>query len=168
MKKLSSLIVILSVSGCLLAQDLIVPQLTQEQREDVLYQHVMAYAITGIAFAKSEGTTPEDYGRFIGKSFASFWDPSAGYQMFAEQLMYILAGLHPDNQMEIVEQDGQMVRFRLKNVDLFFQNGPVFDVTYQEFLDCSYGIIAALATYMGVEFSHRMDGEWYEVTFKEK
>ena len=168
MKKWSLLALGLFVACSLLAQDLVVPRLTQEQKEDVLYQHVMAYAITGISFAKSEGNTPEEYGRFIGKSFSSLWDPSAGYDMFAGQLMYILAGLHPDNQMEIVEQDGKMIRFRMKNVDLFFQNGPVFDVTYQEFLDCSYGIISELAGYMGVDFSHRMEGEWYEVTFREK
>jgi hypothetical protein len=152
----------------MLAQDLVVPQLSQEQKEEVLFQHVMAYATTGIAFAKSKGVSPEDYGRFIGKSFSSFWDQNAGYKMFAGQLMYILSGLYPDNQMEILEQNDRMIRFRMKNVDLSFQNGPMFGVAYQEFLDCSFGIISELAAYMGVDFSHRMEGEWYEVTFRDQ
>lgn len=168
MKKLSLIIAGLLVTGCILAQDLSVPLLTDNQKEEVLFQHVMAYATTGIAFAKSKGVTPEEYGIFIGKAFTGFWDPSAGFPIFAAQMMYILAGLYPENQMEIVEQDANMVQFRLKNVDLSFRAGPMFGISYQEFLDCSAGIISTLADHMGVNFSHKMDGEWYEVTFIKK
>jgi len=152
----------------LLAQQALnVPQLTQEQKTEVLFQHVMAYATTGIAFAKSQNVRPGEYVRFIGHSFTPFWDPEGGYQMFAGQLMYILEGMYPDPQMEILEQNETMIRFRMKNVDLFFRNGPAFGVSLQEFLDCSEGIVSALADFMKVDFNYQwVDNTWYEITFK--
>jgi len=144
-----------------------VPQLTPEQKTDVLYNHMVAYAVTGISFAKSQEVSAEDYGKFIGKKFAAFWNPEDGFPMLVNRMMYILAGLHPDNAMQIVEQDDSSITFKLKNVDLAFQNGPMFDVSYQDFLDCSYGIISVIAEHMNSTFSYEMteDG-WYIVTLR--
>jgi len=166
---------ILTLISCVLfiqlnAQDLFtVPQLTNDQKQEVLYNHVMAYAITGISFAKSKDTSPEDYGRYIGNQFKPFWDPDDGFSVFVNRMIYILSGLHPDNEMQIVKQSEKMIKFRLKNVDLMFKEGPAFGITYDELLSCSYGIISTLADYMGVTFSHNMteDG-WYVVIMKAK
>ena len=144
-----------------------VPQLNDDQKMEVLYQHVMSYATTGIAFAKTKGTSPRAYGSFIGKQFTAFWDPNGGFPVVVNRMMYILAGMHPDNQMEILEQNGHMIRFRLKNVDLMFREGPVFGVTYDELLETSYGIINEIAQFMGADFKHEQtDDGWYVVTMK--
>jgi len=142
-----------------------VPQLTNDQKTEVIYNHMIAYAVTGISFAKAQGISAKDYGKFIGNKFTAFWNPEDGFPMLVNQLMFILGGLHPDNQMQIVQQDDSGITFKLKNVDLAFQNGPMFDVTYQDFLDCSYGIISVIAKHMESTFSHKMteDG-WYMVT----
>jgi K+-transporting ATPase A subunit len=146
-----------------------VPKLTEEQKSEVLYQHVIAYAVTGISFAKSKGTSAEDYGKFIGEKFSAFWNPDDGFPMLVNRLMYILVGMHPDNQMKIVKQDDKSITFQLKNVDLAFKEGPMFDVTYQDFLDCSEGIISTLAKHMNATFSHKMtDDGWYVATFVKK
>ena len=143
MKNLTFLIITIVLSGYLTAQEKFsVPQVTTDQKIEVLYNHVIAYAVTGISFAKSKGVSPENYGKFIGKEFCTMWDQSAGFPLLVNQLMFILAGMHPDNQMQIVKQDEKSITFRLKNVDLPFKNGPMFDVTYQDFLDCSKGIIS--------------------------
>jgi hypothetical protein len=110
-----------------------------------------------------------EYGQFIGKKFIPFWNPEDGFHAFAGRIMFILAGMHPDNQMQIEKQENDMICFRLKNVDLMFRQGPAFGVTYQEFLDCSEGMIATLADYMEVDFSHKtVEDTWYEVTLKAK
>ena len=146
-----------------------VPDITPEQKQEILYSHVMAYAVTGIGFAKAQGVSPEDYGNYIGNQFTSFWDPAAGFAAFANGLIFILAGMHPDNEMQIVDQNEKMVHFKLKNVDFSFKNGPMFGVTYDEMLECSKGIIATLASHMNSTFSHKMvDGNWYEVTLTAK
>lgn len=152
--------------NCLSAQDAFtVPQLTDAQKMEVLYQHVMSYATTGIAFAKTQGTSPREYGSFIGKQFTAFWDPDGGFPVLVNQMMYILAGLHPDNQMEIQEQNDHMIRFRLRNVDLMFREGPVFGVTFDELLETSYGIINEITQFMEADFKHEQaDDGWYVVT----
>jgi hypothetical protein len=142
-----------------------VPQLTPDQKTEVLYNHAIAYCVTGISFAKAQGVSAKDYGKFIGKKFTAFWNPQDGYPMVVNQMMFILAGLHPGNEMQIINQDDASISFKLKNVDLMFQNGPMFDVTYKDFLDCSYGIISEIAEYMNSGFSHKMtDDGWYVVT----
>ena len=83
--------------------------------------------------------------------------------------MFILAGMHPDNEMQIVEQSDKMIRFKMKNVDLAFKMGPAYGITYDEFLDCSEGILSVLAEHMNTMFSQQItDAIWYEVTLKAK
>lgn len=146
-----------------------IPELTSDQEKEILYNHVMAYAITGIGFAKFKGATPKEFGEFIGNQFKSYWDPAAGFPVFVNGMLFILTGMHPDNEMQIIEQSDKIIRFKLKNVDLSFKNGPVYGVTYDEFLECSEGIISTLAQHMNVSFSHKIaDETWYEVTLTKK
>lgn len=163
-KTLISIALTLFVFYALAQEKFLVPQLTDEQKSEVLYNHVIAYAATGVGFAKTQGVSAEEYGQFIGNQFKSYWDPAAGFPAFTKQIMYILAGMHPDNQMEIVEQGPTNITFRMKNVDLAFKNGPMLGVTSDEFLACGHGIIATLAEYMNTNFSDEMteDG-WYVV-----
>ncbi|WP_167605324.1 hypothetical protein [Maribellus sediminis] len=168
MKSLTISVFLFFLFGALYSQEQFeVPQLTQEQKTEVLYSHMVAYAATGISFAKSQGLSAKDYGKFIGQKFAAFWNPEDGFAMLVNRMMFILAGLHPENEMQIVEQDDSGITFKLKNVDLAFKNGPMFDVPYQDFLDCSEGIIAVIAKHMKSSFAHEMttDG-WYVVHLK--
>jgi hypothetical protein len=165
MKTFAVLITLLISVGMARSQEMVmVPELTPEQAGEVMYQHVIAYALTGVDFAKSQGVSPKAYGQYVGEQFKMFWNPDDDIWVFANRMMYILTGLHPANELELLEESPGMVRFRLKNVDLPFREGPAFGVTYKEYLDFSEGIIATLAGYLGLDFSHKMNGEWYEVT----
>jgi hypothetical protein len=83
--------------------------------------------------------------------------------------MFILAGMHPDNDMQIVEQSDNMVRFKMKNVDSAFKMGSAYGISYEEFLECSEGLISVLAEHMNTTFSHKVTDEiWYEVTLESK
>ena len=169
MKSIVSFIVFILLSTIVSAQEKFpVPDLSVDQKTEVLYSHVIAYAVTGISFAKTQGVTPEDYGKFIGQKFKAFWNPDDGFATLVNRMMYILAGMYPDNEMVVTKQDSKSVTFRLKNVDISFKNGPMFDVTYSDFLNCSSGIISVIAEHMGSTFTHNSDSEgWYEVTFTE-
>jgi hypothetical protein len=169
MKSIVSFFVFILLSGLISAQDQFsVPELNGDQKSEVLYSHVIAYAVTGISFARSQGVTAEEYGRFIGHKFKAYWQPEDGFAGLVNRIMYILAGLHPNNEMMIIRQSPKSVTFRLKNVDTSFQNGPMFDVSYRDYLECSFGIISVIAEHMGSKFSHRTDPDgWYEATFTE-
>lgn len=169
MKNLILLTVALFLFGFLSAQQFSVPQVTPEQKTEILYNHLIAYCATGITFAKTKGISAREYGEYIGQQFKPFWNPDDGFPVIANGLMFILAGMHPDNEMQIVEQSEKMVRFKMKNVDLSFKMGPAFGITYNEFIDCSEGILSVLAEHMNTKFSHKTTDEiWYEVTLKAK
>jgi len=169
MKNSLLLLLVLFVAVELSAQQQFeVPQLSNEQKAEVLYSHVLAYNLSGISYAKSKGDSPQKYGEYVGNLFKPFWNPGEGFPAFATGMMYILAGLHPDNAMQIVYQDKKSLHFKLKNVDLSFKSGPAYAITYDEFLECAYGIISAIAEHMNVEFSHKMADGWYEVKLIEK
>ena len=138
-----------------------VPEVTPEQKQEILYNHLIAYDLAGIRFAKSQGVSPQEYGEYIGKLFKPYWNPAEGFPAFANGMLFILTGMYPENEIQIVRQSENMLEFKLKNVDLSFKKGPMYNITYDEFLACSYGTISVLAEYMNVEFSHKMMGEWY-------
>jgi len=167
MKTMINIIAFVLAFGFVNAQEkFTVPELTTGQQTEVLYQHVIAYAVTGISFAKSQHVSPMEYGKFIGEKFAVFWNPDDGFPMLVNRMMYILSGLHPGNEMQIIEQNKNSITFKMKNVDLSFRDGPMFDVTYQDFLDCSQGIVSVIANRMGATFSYKTteDG-WYVIIF---
>ena len=145
-------------------QQFVVPEVTPEQKQEILYNNLLGYVINGIGFAKTKGATPLEFGKYIGTQYTSYWNPEDGFPAFVNGMLHILIGIHLNNEMEITKQSDKMIRFKLKNVDLVFKNGPAYGVTYEEYLECSEGIISTLAQYMNVSFSHKMEGEWYEVT----
>ena len=169
-KRIILTLTFVSVAGWLIAQgNFVVPEVTPEQKQEVLYNHVIAYSTTGISFAKSQGVTPAEYGKFIGKNFLPFWNPEGGLNVFANGMMFILAGMHPDNGLQIVKQSDKMIVFQLKNVDMPFRQGPQYGVTLKEFLDFSSSLISVLANHMNVSFSDEMTSDgWYKVTMKSK
>lgn len=169
MKKLALLTIILSFSFLLNAQEKYsVPEVTVDQKMEILYNHVIAYNVTGISFAKSQGVSALDYGKYIGKMFIPFWDPANGPESFANGIIYILAGMHPNNEMQIISQDENMLKFKLKNVTMYFADGPFLGVSSEEFIDCSFGILSVLSNHMGLDFSHKLKDGWYIVVLKEK
>jgi hypothetical protein len=168
MKGVILLVAFVMICSNLPAQDdFNVPVLTQEEKQQILYNHVIAYAASGISFAVTKEVSAEEYGRYVGKLFTPFWNPEDGFPAFAGGLMYILAGMHPNNEMTIISQDENSVTFKLKNVTIAFSEGPFLGVTAREFLDCSYGMIDELAKHMNVEFQHKItDDGWYVVSMK--
>ncbi len=138
------------------------PELTEQQKQEVLYKHVVSYAASGISYAKSLGKSPEEYGRYVGNLFTPFWDPAAGLPGFANQIMFLLAGIHPANEMKIVSQDENSITVRMKNVDMPFMQGPMLGVSYDEYLEFSYGVLVVVADFMKLDFSHSMVDGWYE------
>lgn len=163
MKSLSLFVTCLFLFNLSYAQDkLSVPELTEQQKQEVLYNHVISYAASGVSYAKSLGKSPEEYGRYVGSLFTPFWDPAAGLQGFAGQFMFIMAGIHPANEMNIVDQDENSIRVRLKNVDKPFKQGPLLGVSYEEYLEFSNGLLVVLAEFMKLDFSQRMADGWYE------
>ncbi len=157
-----------SLSSLLAQNPFSVPQLSPEQEKEVLYNHVVAYFAAGINMAKANDVSPEKYGKFIGELFKVFWTPEDGFVFFVNQIMFILKGVNPYSEMEIKEQNEQMIRFTMSNMNLLFKQGPAYGISYNEFLVCSEGILSTIANHMNADFSYRDTNGLYEVTIKAK
>jgi len=170
MKSITVILLLFFSATTLFAQQpFSVPEVTNDQEKEILYNHMIAYAATGITFAKTKGVSPEEYGKYIAEQFKPFWNPDQGFPMFANTIMFILKGMHPANEMQILEQNESMVRFKMKNVDAMFQMGPAYGITYKEFLECSKGILETLADYMNSGFMQEMSKDgWYVATINKK
>lgn len=168
MKSLALVVLCLFTFSILNAQQTFsVPEVTPEQETEILYNHVIAYFATGITFAKTQGVSAEDYGKYIAEQFKPFWDSSQGFPAFANTAMFILKGMHPANEMQIIKQSDKMLQFKMKNVDAMFQMGPAYGITYAQFLECSKGTLETLATFMDTSFEQKTtDDGWYVVTLK--
>lgn len=145
-----------------------VPQLTPEQETEVLYNHVVAYFAAGLNMAKEKNVSPEAYGKYIGNQFKTFWDPEAGFPFFVNQIMFILQGVNPYSEMEIKEQNKNMIRFTMSNMNMLFKQGPAYGITYNEFLACSDGLIKTIANHMKANFTYKDTDGLYEVTLTAK
>lgn len=144
-----------------------IPNVTADQEKEILYNHAMAYFATGISFAKTKGVSPGAYGKYVGEQFKPFWNPDQGFEALGNTLMFFLKGMHPNNEMQIVEQSDNLLCFKLKNVDALFQNGPAYGISYEDFLQCSKGILETIAIHMNSKFEHKIDDQgWYIVKLK--
>ena len=162
------LLLLFSATTLFAQQPFSVPEVTNDQEKEILYNHMIAYAATGITFAKTKGVSAEEYGKYIAEQFKPFWSPEQGFPAFVNTIMFILKGMHPANEMQILDQNENMVRFKMKNVDAMFQMGPAYGITYAEFLECSKGILTTLADYMNSNFKQETKDGWYIVTISKK
>lgn len=155
---------LLSASTLFAQESFTVPQLTPEQETEVLYNHVIAYFAAGLNMAKEKGVSPEEYGKYIGDQFKVFWDPEAGFLFFVNQIMFILKGVNPYSEMEIKEQNSNMIRFTMSNMNMLFKQGPAYGISYNEFLVCSDKLISTIANHMKANFAYKDTDGLYEVT----
>jgi len=150
---------LLSVSTLYAQQSFTVPEVTPDKEKEVLYNHVVAYFAAGITFAKTQNVSLEEYGKYIGEQFKAFWNPEAGFEFFANQTMFLLKGNNPYSEMKIIEQSDKMVRFQLSNLDVLFKQGPMYGITYTDFVTCSGALLTTLADYMKVSFEQKVSDD---------
>ena len=56
----------------------VLPQLTQEQKWGKAESNLIYFVVCGIAYAKSKGESPEDFGTFAGNIAGSSWEDARG------------------------------------------------------------------------------------------
>lgn len=148
---------------------LIIDELSNNEIQEVLYVHAMAYYVNGINFARSHGISPEEYGTFLGNQFLPYWDKDIEFISFTNKMIHILKGVHYHNEIQIVSNGDQKVYILIDNVDALFKNGDFYDVSYAEFLLCSYGLFNKITDHVGVDFSQKItEDNRYQLMFSKK
>jgi hypothetical protein len=147
-------------------QNIELPQLNLEQKLDRSVKNTTGRDVVGIAYAKSMGKTPEDYGEFMGKQMACFWvDIKGKGPVPFVQYWYRFLQTDRSSKMEIVSVSetlvkGKMTVYGVTHLKAFADVG----VTVEEYVRYLGKFSEMLADYVGLEYKQTREGDWIVFT----
>jgi len=146
------------------------PQLSLEQKLDRSARNTTTRDIVGIAYAKSLGKTPEDFGKYIGEHTAFFWADikSKGSVPFV-QYWYRFLQTDSNSKMEILSvseksMEAKMTVYGETNIKALSDLG----VTIEEYASFYGKYSETLADYLGLEYKQKFEDGWIVFSVTEK
>jgi hypothetical protein len=151
-------------------QKIELPELYLEQKLDRAVGNWTVIYTVNIAYAKSLGQKPEDYGMFLGEAVAPSWEGIKG-----EGISPFIEGLYKNFQTdvncnwEILNESEKSVtvkmnRFGEEYVKEFADSG----VSVKEYDKCSGKLLETIANYLGFEFEQELKEDWIVFTVSKK
>jgi hypothetical protein len=153
MKKIFIFTVCVMLAGTLLAQEKYpIPVRTADQKHGrTLYQNYWTNA-AGIAFAKSRGVTPYEYGIYVGNLAAPTWGPGNDFEALVRGTISNLENFRHISDPPLVvkeNEDGSVTIIASdKMIHKYFPEGKSF-VSYDEAIQAMTGTMEPIATHMG-------------------
>ncbi|MBD3225858.1 MAG: hypothetical protein GF313_14110 [Caldithrix sp.] len=140
-----------------------------EQKLQRSVMNLAAILTCGIAYAKSQGETPEDYGKFVGDILAASWKGSKGKGISAfVKGMYLNFQSDRNCKWEIVNNSENSVtvkmnRFGDETVKYYAYAG----VTPQEYDRTMGKLMEAITDYLGFDYEQELEGDQIVFTVSE-
>jgi hypothetical protein len=146
------------------------PQLSIEQKLDRAVRNVNSRDIVGIAYAKSMGKTPEDFGKFNGDNTAYLWADIKGKGPIPF-VQYWNRFLQTDknSKMEILNVsktsvEAKMTVYGESNLKALSDQG----VTVEEYAKYYGKYSETLANFLGLDYKQKYENGWIVFTVTEK
>ena len=148
-------------TGLFAQEKFTVPEVTIEQKyRNLLYQYDGLLS-AGINYAKMQGLTAAEYGTLIGEQFRYGWDKDAGFDGFVGGVLVIMSVFLPEPEIEITTNTAERVEYKTRLFGMAIGNDwPLFEVTYEEYMNCLMAILYTIGDHMGVESEINYDEEW--------
>jgi hypothetical protein len=153
MKRTLSLFVCLLLGYSLLAQEKFpIPPLGSEEKHIRAVSQAWVMAAAGMNYAKTKGTSPYEYGKYLGNLFAPSWGQGDNFDTYVRGSIFNLESFrdntdtplqikeNPDGSVSIVTADRMFHKY--------FPEGSPF-ASYSEFLEFIKGLNEPIANYMG-------------------
>jgi hypothetical protein len=153
MKKYLLLAICFFVTAAGFSQDkykVIVPS-AEEKHSNALFQ-LYAFMGAGINFAKAQGVSPYEYGKYLGKLFAPTWNPANDFNAMVQGAMYHseLTRRASDPAMQVKENsDGSVTIVSDEKLWRRYFNDNNKMATMDEFLEFIKGVYEPIADRMG-------------------
>ena len=143
-------------------QKIELPKWYLEQKLDQTVINLTATMTAGIAFAKSLGKSPEDFGKFLGNSFSPGWEGMKG-KGIAPLFKWMYINLQADKsfKLEIISETEKSVQARRTRFDeATLKEFSHLGVTVEEY-DRFWGKLwEEIANYLGLEYTQKVEGNW--------
>ncbi len=144
-------------------------QLTVEQKWKTAEGNLIYFVVSGIAYAKSLGKTPEDFGCFAGLVAAPSWasDRGKGPRALVEGISENKQQFR-DFQLQVLSESETMVKARMKGYgEDDVRDRPQHEITADEYRRFFEKKWVAIADYLGLEYTQQIEGEWTVFTIRE-
>lgn len=109
--------------------------------------------------SKKNGISPAQLGKKLGSKFATFWDPSKGFEGLVSGFLWNLQTM--SNYIEVLERNGNTAKFKY---DPLKQQAKRWNLTDQELLDYYRNAFGEISSYLGGTCSIAEDGNYYVLT----
>jgi hypothetical protein len=146
------------------------PQLTLEEKWRKAESNLIYFVVSGIAYAKAKGESPEAYGTFAGEVAAPSWEEvkGEGPRALVEGIAWNKQQFH-NFQIEILSESETAIEARMKgfgedDVREWPEPGVTVD-DYARFFEKKW---EAIADYLGLEYEQEVEGEWTVFTVADK
>ena len=144
----------------------------QFQSEDLLNWSVWRadlYICTGIAFAKENGFSVEDFTKFVAKKHVYTWNTikGKGIEPIVQGFIWFWKSYQGSNP-EIISQSDSLVIIRFdKPYKKFFTEGNLLNVSLSEFEECLFGHIQIMMAEIGMSYKYNIENEFVNVSISE-
>lgn len=138
------------------------PKLTIEQKWKTAESNLIYFVVSGIAYAKSRGGSPEDYGTFAGQVAAPSWKEDA-----VKGPLALVAGISEnkqqfrDFQLEILHVSEATIQARMKGFgENDVRNRPRHEITANDYIRFFGSKWQVIAESMGLRYQQQVEGDW--------
>jgi hypothetical protein len=172
MKKIVLSVICILMAVTLIAQEKYpIPVRTADQKHGRTLSQFYWVNAAGIAFAKSQGVTPYEYGKFCGNLAAPTWGPGNDFEGFVRGIIYNLENFrhvtdtpliikeNEDGSVSIVASDKQMHRFYPEGKSI---------ISYEEVKESMTGSFEPIAAHMGAIITMETKDTLLVFTLKKK
>jgi len=172
MKKLIITVAFILFAGVVFGQEkFTVPDITPAQKHNRTNFQFWFMHAAGINFAKTQDTSPYEYGKYIGNLAAPSWDKEAGFDGFVSGLIYNWETFKSDEDGPMIikeNDDGSVtIEYPIKAWKKFLPEGNSY-ASFQESMESLRGIGETIAEYLGCAIAQEISQESIFFTINRK
>jgi len=150
------------------AKTITFPSFTVEQNWARAVSLLNANIVAGFGYAKSRGTSADDYGRWLGKTFAPGWgQPNAGTAIRYARGIQNGFRAFPGTNVEVLNVTDTLATMRVSRAyvtSYFGATKQMYGVTLDEYDRVFAVAYEEIGRYLGLRYQQRIDGDWLTMT----
>ncbi len=170
MKNLFFLFAAIFLTTGICAQDLFsIPEVPVEKKHQNMLGQIDAMATVSINFAKTQGLTAADYGKYVGEQFKNSWNKEAGFEGFVKGVLYNTSCFLSDPGMEIITNTSEKVKIKSHLIGHRVKKyEPFYGITYKEYIEFYEAAMSTIGDHLGSKIEFSYDEEWLYTTITKK
>jgi hypothetical protein len=143
---------------------------TNDQRWETAESNIVYFIISGISYAKSNGSSAASYGTWTGTIGLPYWKSIVGMtpEKFVQEI-YANEDQFKDYRMEILENNSSVIKGKVKGMGLKWLKmmdwGRVTIEDYEQFFRNKW---KAIANGLGYDYDQQTKGDWTYFTITKK